>query len=345
MGSTIRTGVAAMLLAAAACSIDRRDVGKLVTSAGGTAQCTDAGRCDSPPNPSDCGGCSAAARCYDEGATSPSNVCERCASRQWVAKAEGTACNDGLYCTDPDECTAGRCGGAPRACPTDTASGCSSISRNESSASCQADSLCSPNQYCYQESGTCQATCDGCAEAGVCYDEGSLRPSNACQRCGSARTWIAAEDGSACDDGSDCTHEACAAGSCESHAKNVDDGLYCDGTEHCVEGSGEPEHVDRPCADGLCVESDHTCAELKQLVVGGKHSCAWLRLGMKISCSAGGRVRTGNSATAWPTTSGPARTRAWPCRPRTVSHSIYKAASRSCSSRPAAFTPAHYWRR
>ena len=43
-------------------------------------------------------------------------------STQWVDtgntryKPDGTSCDDGLYCTDPDTCTSGVCGGSPRNC-------------------------------------------------------------------------------------------------------------------------------------------------------------------------------------------------------------------------------------
>jgi hypothetical protein len=56
-------------------------------------------------------GCAASDPCQDVGTCNP-----RTGTCFYPAKTDGTGCNDGLFCTDPDTCTAGVCGGPPRIC-------------------------------------------------------------------------------------------------------------------------------------------------------------------------------------------------------------------------------------
>jgi len=65
-------------------------------------------------------------------------------------KPGGTTCNDGLFCTNPDTCTAGVCGGPARSC--DDGKACTSDSCNENTDKCDniwpacgiADGCCGP---------------------------------------------------------------------------------------------------------------------------------------------------------------------------------------------------------
>jgi len=50
-------------------------------------------------------------------------------------KLDGTSCNDGLFCTNPDTCTAGVCGGPARSC--DDGKSCTADSCNENTDSCE----------------------------------------------------------------------------------------------------------------------------------------------------------------------------------------------------------------
>jgi len=65
-------------------------------------------------------------------------------------KPDGTSCNDGLFCTNPDTCTTGVCGGPARSC--DDGKACTSDSCNENTDKCDniwpacgiADGCCGP---------------------------------------------------------------------------------------------------------------------------------------------------------------------------------------------------------
>jgi hypothetical protein len=78
-------------------------------------------------------------------------VCDE-ATKSCIAqpKPGGTSCNDGLFCTNPDTCTAGICGGLVRSCDDEKA--CTTDSCNEVTDSCEnvwpscglADGCCGP---------------------------------------------------------------------------------------------------------------------------------------------------------------------------------------------------------
>jgi hypothetical protein len=69
----------------------------------------------------------------------------------------GTTCNDGVFCTDTDACSAGTCLGTGDPCPASDGDDDCSESCNEGSDSCTANdpngSPCGPGRYCW--SGSC----------------------------------------------------------------------------------------------------------------------------------------------------------------------------------------------
>jgi hypothetical protein len=90
-------------------------------------------------------------------------------------RADGTTCDDGLYCTSNDRCRAGACAGDPRPC----------------GPSCMA---------CDEASRTCAVVPGSCYVAGVCVGAGAIRPTNACELCepSAPSVWSAAPAGAAC---------------------------------------------------------------------------------------------------------------------------------------------------
>ncbi|MBN2243370.1 MAG: hypothetical protein JW793_11835, partial [Acidobacteria bacterium] len=133
--------------------------------------------------------------------------------------SDGSACNDGLYCTGTDSCSAGICGnhtGNP--CPGPDGDADCSESCNEASDNCTANdtngSSCNDGIYC---NGT-----DSCS-AGLC----SIHTGNPCpgpdgdidcsESCNEASDNCTATDpnGSFCSDGNPATtNDACQSGIC-----------------------------------------------------------------------------------------------------------------------------------
>jgi hypothetical protein len=101
--------------------------------------------------------------CYSTGETSADSSCRTCdpalASDQWQIKAAGESCDDGLWCTGTDTCSAtGDCEHTNIPCPVPCLQNCSEIEQN-----CSEDPLgtaCDDGFSCTQD-----ATCDG---AGNC---------------------------------------------------------------------------------------------------------------------------------------------------------------------------------
>jgi N-acetylneuraminic acid mutarotase len=66
-------------------------------------------------------GCEIGGVPFAAGDANPANECEVCnptfAPTAWTNAQGGTTCDDGLFCTDNDSCSAGVCGGDPLDCP------------------------------------------------------------------------------------------------------------------------------------------------------------------------------------------------------------------------------------
>jgi|GEM_PF-3003553 len=164
-------------------------------------------------------------------------------SSQWVDtgtpgnKNDGTVCEDGLFCTVGDQCTAGVCSGSLRDCSA-------------------FDGQCN--------AGVCDEVADACeaqpANEGFACDDGLF--CNVGEVCQSG----ACVGGSAydCSDGIGCTADECneASDSCTNTPVDVvcDNGLWCDGSEFCDAAlgcqSGTPPYEDDGvgCTDEACDE-------------------------------------------------------------------------------------------
>lgn len=102
----------------------------------------------------------------------------------------GTTCNDGLFCTQGEQCSGGACGGGSLL-PCDDGRTCTSDACNESTDQCE-NTLLAGN----------------CLIAGVCYADGELNPTDTCQECDPATnpgSFTTLPQGTLCDDGNPCT--------------------------------------------------------------------------------------------------------------------------------------------
>ncbi len=194
------------------------------------------------------GVCGGAARVCDDGddvctADSCDDVADTCV---FTPQNEGAACDDGLYCTNPDQCTGGVCGGPARVCDDGVA--CTVDFCNEGDGACDSNPAavgtpCEDGAFC-----TVGDTCDA---AGVC-------------QAGSTRS---------CDDGNDCTIDNCVGAACDNTTLRPNGwsceveppaGLFCNGGDNCQsgvcqEGSTNPCGAGgNPCA-GDCNEDDDIC--------------------------------------------------------------------------------------
>ncbi len=177
--------------------------------------------------------CTALDQCHDAGTCDPTTGCSN------PAKADGTACNDGSLCTTGDSCQSGSCtAGSAVVCSAqdqchdagtcNPTTGLCSNPAKPNGASCNDGSACT-------QTDTCQAgTCTGanpvvCTAVDQCHDAGTCDPATgACSNPGKA-------DGTACNDGDQCTvDETCAAGICAgSTVADADEDGVCDVRDVC----------------------------------------------------------------------------------------------------------------
>lgn len=186
-------------------------------------------------------GCLIGDICYEVGEENPDNSCQRCAptedSAGW-SDVNGLSCDDGAYCTVSDVCFEGECRGEPRDC--DDLIACNGVEVcDEEAGSCQpGESQCGDDEVCDPLLDRCVLSCDGCAIAGVCYEDGAVHPSTACRICdveSDAEGW-SNNDGATCDDD-----------------------VFCNGADSCSDGLCQA-HEGEPCAEGeTCSEDEERC--------------------------------------------------------------------------------------
>ena len=237
--------------------------------------------------------CTAIDQCHEAGACVPATG--SCPS---PAKADGTPCDDGAFCTVGDACVAAVCRGTMREC---AGGACRDGTCDETIDACtlrpKADGLaCDDGAYCTVgdacRAGLCTGTPRVCAPASPCR----------VGRCEEAFDLCLIEpgpDGTPCDDGAFCTvSDACAAGMCggtprdcgapgavaachdrvcdeaidactvrpEPNGAGCDDGAFCTVGDACRDGvcGGMPRDcsvaVTGPCQDGTCDEVRDTCS-------------------------------------------------------------------------------------
>lgn len=200
-------------------------------------------------------------------------------SCQALPRPSGTSCSDGNPCTLNDRCTAGLCSGTAITCTAkdacheagvcDPGTGSCSEPAKPDGTTCDDGSLCTQADVC--KSGTCEpgtpTTCvaiDDCHEAGVCNPT-----TGSCSQ-------PLAPDGTACNDGLQCTTgDVCAAGTCSGAPRVCDDGLACS-MDSCTEAAGCTANValcqctrDEDCSDGNACNGIETCNLTTRSCAGG----------------------------------------------------------------------------
>jgi hypothetical protein len=173
---------------------------------------------------------------------------------------DGTACDDGFFCTDPDSCQSGLCHGPARDCGP-PAQACRVLVCDEGAGACLEQQLvdgapCDDGLYCTVGDACLGGACLGAprdcgAAGGGCLD-------GVCDEAEDRCTGDPLPDGLACDDGDPCTRfDACLAGAC------VGSLLDCSGLDGpCALGVCDPESGDcvpAPLEDGLTCDDGRFC--------------------------------------------------------------------------------------
>jgi hypothetical protein len=187
----------------------------------------------------------------------------------YAPAANGSACDDGLFCTAIDSCINGSCVGAGDSCPaqicdeaTNTCVGCLTA------ADCPDDSEVCTDKACVL--GACQqvnntAVCDDSSPCtindsclnGVC-DGDDACPGQFCNpSTGACVGCLAATD---CpDDSNVCTDKACVLGACQqvNNTANCNDSLFCTAVDTC--NSGFCVGAGDSCPEQICDEATNSC--------------------------------------------------------------------------------------
>jgi MYXO-CTERM domain-containing protein len=214
--------------------------------------------------------------CDDGGDCNDDNVCtsDACLNGFCENTNNAAACDDGLFCTATDVCSAGICTGSGDSCP-----GAENCSEGlDDCVDCLAPADCDDANPCTDElctAGACShvgntASCDDglfctvvdtCA-AGVCAGSGNACPGEICDEAGNV--CLECDDAGDCDDGQECTTDACVSGACQSTNVTLgtaceNDNVFCNGPEQCV--SGECKSLGDPCGGmTTCEEASQSCS-------------------------------------------------------------------------------------
>ncbi|APR84097.1 Flagellar hook-length control protein FliK [Minicystis rosea] len=242
-------GLISALAAAGACSLVNapEDVRAGPTSTGGGMCITDD---DCPPSRVPCA----------------SYACVLGGACQLVMFQNGTACDDGHFCTVDDVCDEGQCHGKARFCPGGDA--CNLGTCNEEAKACTTVTV---------PTGTPCDDGDPCTDDGVCQGGLCQKGPDACQRLATDCTDPICEPGVGCTtqnklDGTFCGQSACSNGQCSAghceivplnEGESCDDGLYCTVDDACVKGHclGAPRTCGTAgeCSRSTCDETEHQC--------------------------------------------------------------------------------------
>ncbi len=223
--------------------------------------------------------CNASGTCVGTGNPCPgpdgdgdcSETCDEGANNCTANDTGGSACDDGLFCTQTDTCNAsGVCGGTGNPCPGPDADGDCSETCDESANDCTGNdvsgSACDDGLFCTQT--------DTCNVSGVCGGTGNPCPGpdgdgDCSETCDETANSCTANDteGSTCTDGSFCNGtETCSGGACGSSTGDPCPGADGDGdcSESCNEAADNCTANDTSgssCDDGLfCTQTDSCSA-------------------------------------------------------------------------------------
>ncbi len=180
---------------------------------------------------------------------------------------DGTSCDDSLFCTDGDQCTAGECAGEPLDC-SGLDSDCTEGVCDEDAASCVAMAInegggCDDGLFC-TDGDTCTAgVCDGGPRD--CSSASDQCNAGACDEDADACVPVPVTDGTICNDGQFCTPtDQCIGGACTGSGEVDCSGLdnqcnvgVCDNdAASCVPA---PANEGGACNDGLFCSENETC--------------------------------------------------------------------------------------
>lgn len=240
--------------------------------------------------------------CQNDGDCDDSNPCtvNTCQDNHCSTAlvTDGTSCDDGRYCTDPDTCTGGICSGPNRDCSAQSDQ-CNQGVCNESAGRCEGQPIregqaCDDGVYCNVDEICQSGNCTGgrARDCGVVADDCN---SGYCDEGAGECRKQPANEGGGCSDGLFCTDpDTCSGGTCSGPPRDCsgfadqcndgvcdeagdactqqprslgmpcDDGIYCNGSDQCNGSGGCAIHAGDPCAGGApcnrtCNEGDENC--------------------------------------------------------------------------------------
>ncbi|HEY2772457.1 MAG TPA: dockerin type I domain-containing protein [Candidatus Binatia bacterium] len=222
------------------------------TCSGGTCSVHSGSPCPGPDGDSNC-------------AESCSEAAKNCSAKD----ADGSPCNDGVFCNGADTCLNGTCSvhaGSP--CPGPDGDGNCAESCNEATASCNAadpnGSACNDGVFCNGADTCSGGTCSVHAGSPCPGPDGDGNCAESCNEAGKACN-AADPNGSACNDGVFCNgNDTCSSGSCTVHSGNPCPGVNGDAncSQSCNESGKACNAADpngSPCNDGLFCNGADTC--------------------------------------------------------------------------------------
>lgn len=176
----------------------------------------------------------------DEQCDPGADVANDCCDANCKFLPDATTCDDGLYCTISDACSAGTCTGPTRDCAdtnactvdscNDTTDQCVNDAAAANGLSCDDGFFCTVSDQC--TGGSCGGTANTCDDGNFCTQDSCNEGPSQCLHDS------AAMDGTACDDSDVCTTaSSCSTGSCApvTYLEVCGDTLVC-GTEQCDDG-------------------------------------------------------------------------------------------------------------
>jgi MYXO-CTERM domain-containing protein len=187
------------------------------------------------------------------------------------AVADNTPCDDGLFCTENEVCTAGACGGGtPLDCSGSPGECFEPGVCNEAADQCDLPTPSPAGDACggavCQTAGTCDGagTCQGAAPVD-CSNLDTACTVGQCNATTGACEAVNVTNGTSCDDGDACTNnDVCGGGVCGGSAVACDDGNPCT-VESCDPVLG---CVSVPAADGLACDDGNACTSADSCMAG-----------------------------------------------------------------------------
>ena len=231
------------------------------------------GICD---HPIDNNSCFIGATCYSEGGSEPNSPCMQCApgtsKTSFTAASAGATCDDGLFCTTGDICDAiGQCDGGPRDCSGVAGPCVDATACNEATDQCIVDAL-KPNGAACNSGDLCNA--GTCGIGGICtatnpvdcsaFDSACM--AGVCDPNDGSCSAIMVTDGTACDDGDLCTMtESCQSGICTAGTPvDCNDGNECT-NDACDPNTGACININTmngsACTDDGIACTNESCQE------------------------------------------------------------------------------------